>query len=286
MRILLKLLLLFSLAACSSAPASTPSFSSSGGASKISVTVASDEFSVGTPRVPIVLFNGPDPIGDAQTVHVTAFDLGNGGATPTLGWSGDAVAYNDYSIPYWTIYPQLPRAGIWGLKATIVLADGTQTDGQFAIQVVDKTDTPDLGEVPPASDNRTLKTVPDLAQLTSDSQPDPDLYQMTVAEALKTGRPTVVSFATPGYCTSRLCAPVVNTLKTISKQYQNKINFIHIEVYKNFNPLVYADEMAQWHLQSEPWTFVLDAGGKIVARLGGPVSVRELQQILDKVPLS
>ena len=105
-----------------------------------------------------------------------------------------------------------------------------------------------------------------------------------IQQALKSGKPSVVSFATPGYCTSRLCAPVVNTLKTLVKQDQAQFNFIHIEVYKNFNPLVYADEMDEWHLTSEPWTFVLDAGGKIVARLGGPVSAHELQQILDKVP--
>jgi hypothetical protein len=53
-------------------------------------------------------------------------------------------------------------------------------------------------------------------------------------------------------------------------------NFIHIEVYQEFEPLVLADEIGEWGLTSEPWTFVLDQQGMITARLGGPVSPREL----------
>ena len=91
----------------------------------------------------------------------------------------------------------------------------------------------------------------------------------------------MVTFATPAYCTSRLCAPVVSSVKTVYHDLKDKVNFIHIEVYKTFNPLVYADEMAEWHLQSEPWTFVIGANGKVTEAFGGPVSPRELEQALQ-----
>jgi hypothetical protein len=39
--------------------------------------------------------------------------------------------------------------------------------------------------------------------------------------------------------------------------------------------------MGEWNLTSEPWTFVIDRKGTITARLGGPVSRRELTQSLE-----
>ncbi len=263
-----------SAAATSAVPAGTAS-----GPSSLSVAVASNDFGVGNPRVPFVLFQGSQPITDAPSISISAFDLGSG--TPVPGWKGNAISYNDYEIPYWVVFPQLPHAGYWGLGAVVTLPDGSQSQAQFSIQANSPTSAPNIGDTPPASNNRTLQTEPDLAKLTSDASPEPGLYQMTVAQALKSGKPTVVTFATPAYCTSRLCAPVVNSVKTVYHDFKDKANFIHIEVYKSFNPLVYADEMDQWHLQSEPWTFVIGSDSKVIARFGGPVSPRELEQTLQ-----
>jgi hypothetical protein len=285
-RLLVFTIILAILAAGCSAPAmSTPSMPSeaptavTGGPSALSVAVASNDFGVGSPRVPFVLFEGSKPITDAQSITVIAFDLSSG--TPTQGWKGSATGYNDYNIPYWVVFPQLPYSGYWGLGTVVTRADGSQAQAQFTIQTVDTPSAPKIGDRPPASKNRTLTTEPDIAKLTSDTSPEPGLYGMTVADALQSGKPTVVTFATPAFCTSRLCAPVVNSVKTVYQGLKDKVNFIHIEVYKTFNPLVYADEMAEWHLQSEPWTFVIGANGKVTEAFGGPVSPRELEQALE-----
>ena len=249
------------------------------GPSALSVAVASNDFGVGTPRVPFVIFQGSEPITSAMSIAVIAFDLASG--TPTPSWKGSANNYSDYNIPYWVVFPQLPHAGYWGLGAIVTLADGSQAQAQFTIQTLDKPNAPQIGEAPPASHNRTLATELDITKLSSDNPAEPGLYQMTVAQALQSGKPTVVTFATPAYCTSRLCAPVVNSVKTVYRDLKEKVNFIHIEVYKTFSPLVYADEMAEWHLQGEPWTFVIDAKGKVTANLGGPISPRELKEALQ-----
>jgi hypothetical protein len=277
-------LVMVAFLAAGCAPAATPTAVAptdvnSSGPSALSVAVASTDFGTGSPRVPFVLFQGSQPITNAQSIAIEAFDLSSG--TPVPGWSGAATNFSDYNIPYWVVFPQLPHGGYWGLGAVVTLADGSQSQAQFTIQTADTPAAPKVGDTPPASNNRTLKTEPDIAKLTSDTDPEPGLYQMTVAEALKTGKPTVVTFATPAYCTSRLCAPVVNSVKTVYATLKDKVNFIHIEVYKSFSPLVYADEMTEWHLQGEPWTFVIGSDGKIAANLGGPVSPRELEQALQ-----
>jgi hypothetical protein len=270
------LVIAVSLAGCA---APTPSTPTPVGPSAIQVAVASNDFAVGQPRLPIVLFSGPERVTDAQRVVLTPFDLSSGTPTPG-GWSGEAINFSDYEVPYWVAYPELPHAGYWGFVAEITLADGSTTEAQFTIEALGQGRAPGVGSQPPASDNRTLSTEPDITKLTSDPEPEPGLYQLTVADALKTGKPTVVTFATPAFCESRLCAPVVNSVKAVYGEWKEEANFIHIEVYKSFNPLVYADEMEEWGLPSEPWTFVLDQTGKVVAQLGGPVSPRELTTVL------
>ena len=76
---------------------------------------------------------------------------------------------------------------------------------------------------------------------------------------------------------------MVDSVSAAKEQFSDAANFIHVEVYKEFSPLVLADEMAEWGLVTEPWTFVLDGDGRIAARLGGPVSPQELADVLGQV---
>src|SRR6266542_3058352 len=188
----------FALAACAAPAMTAPAATAvSSGPNVLSVAVAATDFSTGHPRVPFVLFVGSKPIADARSVALTAFDLSSG--TPVPGWAGEAVGYNDYDIPYWVAYPELPHAGNWGLGVVVTQADNSQTTGQFTIEALADPSAPQIGEAPPASHNRTLATEPDLAKLTSDTAPEPGLYQYTVAQALESGKVTVVTFATPAF---------------------------------------------------------------------------------------
>jgi len=271
--------LLLWLVGCGQAAAPAPTNTLTG-ASDIQIAVVTGDLAVGQPRLPFILYSGPQRVADVQGVTLTAFDLSS--ETPTPGWTGGATSYSDYLIPYWVAYPELPHPGFWGLSATITLPDGTTTQAQFAIEVAAESLAPDMGDHPPASQNRTLETEPDIEKLTSDWEPEPALYQMTIAEAMQSGQPTIVTFATPAFCQTQFCAPVVNSVKEVYGIHGTEANFIHIEVYKQFNPeLVLADEMAEWGFATEPWTYVLDGEGRVAARFGGPVSPRELTAALE-----
>lgn len=246
----------------------------------LQVAVVSDDFAVGTPRVPFVLYDGPNRVKDAQKVKVTLFDLTQNPPQPgAFFW---ATGYNDYAIPYWVVYPAIATAGNWGLLAQVVEPGGQVVEAQFVIEVLDKPKAPAIGDAALPSANRTVATEPALEKLTSDVEPNAALYQMTVAEAITNGRPSVVVFSTPGFCQTAVCTPVLESVKTVYTQQSDRANFIHIEVYKQFNPeLILADEMVAWGFTSEPWTYVLDTTGRVAARLGGPVSPRELTAALE-----
>jgi hypothetical protein len=274
-------LLILAVAGCAPEAAPAPTSQPLEAPSGLAIAVGTDGFVAGVNRVPFVAFDGGKPAAGYESAEVDVYPIGAGQSKSV--WHGEATGHPDYDIPYWVIYPDFPKAGFWAVVVHLVASDGSVSDGQFAVQVASSIKSPQIGDTPPASLNRTLGTEPEIELLTSDLDPDPDLYRMTVAQALDSGRPTVVSFATPAYCTSRMCAPVLNSVKTVAADHKGQVNFIHIEVYKQFQPLVYADEMETWGLTSEPWTFVIDAQGKVAARLGGPLSPGELEQALSEL---
>lgn len=249
--------------------------------SPLQITRMSGDTAVGTPRIVFGLFDGPDPVANARTVSLSIVRVGEEESQPV--WQGSAENYSDYEVPYWVAYPTLPSPGFWGVTAEVVLADGRSVTSQFTIEAKAESDAVAVGDLAPLSQNRTLATEPDISQLSSGNNPDPIFYQLTVAEAVASGKPSVVGFITPGLCESKWCAPVLDSVATVRQAVGEKANFIHIEVYQDFQTLAYVPEMAEWGLQSEPYIFVLDGNGRVTASLAGPVSPRELTQALEAV---
>jgi hypothetical protein len=81
----------------------------------------------------------------------------------------------------------------------------------------------------------------------------------------------VVTFATPRYCESRICGPVVDVVDQVRKQYRNtRVRFIHVEIYEDNNPSKGPNRFVQqWHLPGEPWTFLVGRDGRIKAKFEG-----------------
>ncbi|MBK8901164.1 MAG: hypothetical protein IPM53_08275 [Anaerolineaceae bacterium] len=274
----LLLVLIVWLAACGATAVPTPIPNA---VSPIQITRMNTDTAVGHPRIVFGLFDGPDPVADAQSVSLSVVPAGEESAEPV--WQGPAENYSDYEVPYWVAYPHLPTPGFWGITAEVVLADGRTVTSQFAVEAKEEGEAVDVGDLAPLSQNRTLATEPDINRLSSGNDPDPAFYQLTVAEAVANNKPTVVGFITPGLCETRWCAPVLNSVATVRNAVGDAANFIHIEVYEDFQTLTYVPAMAEWGLQTEPYVFVLDEEGRVTASLGGPVSPRELAQALDEV---
>lgn len=184
------------------------------------------------------------------------------------------------------------RPGPWRLDVVVQGPEGSAST-QILLDIADETSIPDIGTIPPLSPNKTVHTVKELAELTTDFNPDPELYQMTIGEALVTGQPTVVVFATPAFCTSRTCGPQVDTVSQLKDLYRDKANFIHVELYDNprdiqgdLDKAVLSDLVHEWGLSSIPhwfnesWTFVLGDDGSIAERFEGFATLTELEQVL------
>ncbi|MCL0044422.1 hypothetical protein M1N24_02690, partial [Dehalococcoidia bacterium] len=185
-----------------------------------------------------------------------------------------------------------PHAGTW--MAEITPQDGNTTGerGRLAFKVMDKSSTPVLGSPAPHTHNSTSKNVTSLNKITTDPDPDPDLYSITIAEALEASKPLMVTFATPGLCVSTTCGPQVDVIKELKATYGAYVNFIHVEIYANpmeisgdINTAKVVGAVNEWGLPSEPWTFIVDAQGIIVAKFEAFTSYQELEAALAEILL-
>ena len=59
-------------------------------------------------------------------------------------------------------------------------------------------------------------------------------------------------FATPQFCQSRVCGPVVDVAEQAKEEYGDKAAFIHMEIYKDNDPQAVRSQVRAFHLSSEP----------------------------------
>lgn len=135
-----------------------------------------------------------------------------------------------------------------------------------------------LGDSAPLSETRTT-TDHDLGDITTDPDPNPSFYETTVADAISEG-PSVIVFATPAWCTSQTCGPLLDQVKALAPGFPD-LNFVHVEVYDNihassYDDLVTVPAVQEWGLPSEPWVFVVDAEGIVTRAFEGVASDGEL----------
>ena len=180
--------------------------------------------------------------------------------------------------------------GYWGVEANVPRPDGTVATIEVLMEVHEQTMSVDVGEIPPLSASRTLMDVEDVSELTTGSNNDESLYQVTVAEALRNGKPTVVVFASPAFCTNAVCGPQVEVLSNLSETYGDSADFIHVDLYVNpkeiqgdLSRAIQTPLLAEWGLVSQEWTFVMNDGGEVVGRFENFVPQEELELSLLSV---
>ena len=200
------------------------------------------------------------------------------GVTPHLHPDGELHLHLDFRGFYAVDSVDFPAPGVWAAEFDV--ADGPSVR-RAIFEVQNEAVAPAVGERPPSTRNRTLRDGTPFAELSSRAVQSDDLHNISVAEALDSGAPFVVFFASPQFCTSALCGPVTDTLAAARAQLGGAIEFIHIEPWdlnaaRNEGRLVPAPAMLEWRLPTEPWTFVVDADGRIAARYEGLVAAEEV----------
>lgn len=216
-----------------------------------------------------------------EKVSVTAKPLDRPGTI--LEDEADFVWIIEGSIGLYRADLPFDSAGTWELDFDISTGEQTQP---FLVLVQEEPSTVALGEDAPRVPTPTLADTA-LEDLTTDSPPDEAFYELSLDQALSNGNKTVVVFATPAFCTSAACGPMMKHAKDAQTRYPD-VNWVHVEVYEGFNEQGFAPDtehlapaVVAYGLPSEPWIFVMDEDGVVVARFEGVLAPGELEAVLD-----
>src|SRR5215813_578272 len=175
------------------------------------------------------------------------------------------------------------RPGPWGLEILARQDNGSVDAARLTITADEVARAPAVGAAAPRSRNLIATDVTDLRQIDSSEPPDPRLHQTRIADAIAQGKPQVIVFATPRYCTSRVCGPVVDVVRTLLPTYGRRVVFVHQEIWQAGSPLRVAPTFEEWRLRSEPWIFLVDGRGMIHARFEGLTTRAELEAALQQM---
>ncbi len=272
-------LLALILSGCGAEAVPTPAASSS----QLQAQVVASEIVVGNQqRVPIGITDHNTPVSDA-TVHVRSFVLN--GTTGIFKGESDAPFKGEGLQGGGTYVAHLTfdKAGDWGVEVTASRPNGARTAVRLPINVLALPVVPGVGQPAQATHNPTARDVADLETIDSGRPPD-DMHQLSIADAIHQHRPALVVFASPAFCTSRICGPEVKAVQSLEPAYRDRLAFIHVEIYRDFKPDPSKRQLAQavvdWRLQTEPWIFLIDSKGIIEARFEGPTATDEVKAAL------
>ena len=251
----------------------------------VAITPGSADFGPGRVRLTFLIIDGRGGVVTRPTARIW---LARGLEEPPfaqtiarseqIGVEGSDPA--DASAIFVTTF-QLAEPGKYWLLAEPV--GGRKIQAVGTVVVKERTAAPDLGDAVPPSRTPTLATA-SLDELSTSRVPDPELHRSSVADAVSDEAPFVVVFATPKYCTSRTCGPVVDVVSTVRRDHaRSGVRFIHVEIYEDNDPTKGENRwVREWKLPSEPWVFLVGTDGKVRDRFEGTVSVRELDASVRK----
>jgi hypothetical protein len=175
-----------------------------------------------------------------------------------------------------------PTEGEWRLAA--VAKEGDELTGTLLPSVVvgGVTKVPRPGDKAPVIHTPTPADVGgDMSKLTTRVPPD---TQNAVDYADALGKePIVLLFATPQFCQSRVCGPVVDVAEQVKQVEGDRAAFIHMEIYKENDPGKGTNQQVRaFHLPTEPWLFTIKKDGTVAAVLEGAFGVEAMTKAVEE----
>jgi hypothetical protein len=173
-----------------------------------------------------------------------------------------------------------PSNGQWRIAALIKQGGETTATLLPSAMVGAYKKVPQVGQKAPLIHTPTPADVGnDLSKLTTRIPPDTQ-HEVDYADAFEK-EPIVLLFATPQFCQSRVCGPVVDVAEQLKQLYGDKVAFIHMEIYEDNDPSKpVRPQVRAFHLPSEPWLFAIDRDGRIRSVIEGAFGVEELTRVV------
>lgn len=179
----------------------------------------------------------------------------------------------------------MPVPGIYDLVVTIVDSGfGTPTTVTLPVQAFDPSDitVPLPGDPMPVVATPTVDDPSGIDRLCTRPEPCP-FHDQSFDTVMTNGRPSALLVATPAYCSTAYCGPVVDTMIEASNDVDG-VDIVHAEVYANpdevdgnfADPAIrLAPAVVQTRLTFEPALFLVGSDGTLVDRIDNVFDANE-----------
>ena len=187
------------------------------------------------------------------------------------------------------------RAGQWRVTTSVRFGKKTaRVPTTFTVvpkhRVIAVGATAPRTENPLAGSTTTPARAVDSRASTTVAAPDPALHMTSIASSLAAGIPTVVVVSTPTFCISQFCGPITDSADALAREYEGRVAFVHLEVWRNYPKQVVNAAAAEWILPNaghsdanEPWVFMIDAAGVVQQRFDNVVSDSDLRAAVEAI---
>ncbi len=175
---------------------------------------------------------------------------------------------------------QFDRPGNYWLVAT---DDEHAAVGAMTVYDPSQSQMPDIGQPFPSAKTPTTAAPLALKDVCT-RKPPCGMHDVSLDAARKAGRPVVLVVATPAYCQTRICGPVVDIIEGVRKRSpRTDVAWIHVEVYSDAGntPLPFVAQTVK--LPSEPWTFFVGKDGRLADRLQGPTPADLVRSAIEQI---
>jgi hypothetical protein len=181
--------------------------------------------------------------------------------------------------PYYDFRTDIATAGVYYL----VVDGGPSQGAAFQVMEPDTVTVPGPGrplspfDTPTFADPRGVDPV-----CTREPEPCP-FHEMTLTEALGSGKGVVYLVGTPAFCQTGSCAPALESIIDIHEDFADQYVFVHAEVYTDNTATTPAPAVDAAGLNYEPALFITDATGTVLERLDAVWNEEELLEVLAAI---
>ncbi|MGE5210320.1 MAG: hypothetical protein ACM3MM_03605, partial [Acidobacteriota bacterium] len=114
-------------------------------------------------------------------------------------------------------------------------------------------------------------------------EPEPcPFHDVTLTDALVSGKPVAYLVGTPAFCQTGTCAPALESMIDVQDRFGETFTWVHAEVYTDNTATTPAPAVDAASLTFEPALFVIAPDGTVIERLDAIWDETELVEVLER----
>lgn len=195
-----------------------------------------------------------------------------------LGIDISAVRRDLESGPYYSFRVPIETPGIYYL----LVEGGPEGGAAFQVMEPGSVAVPGPGDSMPPFDTPTVDDARGVDPVcTREPEPCP-FHDVTLTDALLSGKPVAYLVGTPAFCQTGTCAPALESMIDIQDRFGEAFTWVHAEVYTDNTATTPAPAVDAASLTFEPSLFVIAPDGTVIERLDAIWNQTELVEVLER----